>query len=303
MDRLMAFMEARDRTTPQVLAERFPSPTQLDALLFRDPNNINLRFCAVANTMREMNPDHIVVTGDLTDDAEGFELILAGLEPFFEQERVSFVPGNHDTYASPPLWVAKTHRKSEAEKRMLWATFASSLGQPATGSHIRLLGEGVVLACLDSCHHARVPGSASGLVPLRDLRKVESQLDSKGSQIRLACLHHHVLNPPSRGVGRVPMQAGMRLRNAKQVFTCLKEMGFKLVMNGHRHIGYRFHPPMAPLFLSSPSSTIGCRSGESPFFWRIKVDSEGIHGVEEVPIAANQWVCPTPVPYRAEPSP
>ena len=284
MDLLLAHMEARERTTPRALAVRFPPLEDLELLLSLDPDNINLRFCAVAHAMRDINPDHIIITGDLTDDAEGFELILEGLEPFFASQRVSFVPGNHDLYPSPPIWVAKSHRKTEAEKRMFWATFASSVGMPPSGSHVRTLAPGILLACLDSCNRAKVPGSASGLVPIRELHDIARQLDSTGKHVRLACLHHHVLNPPAHGFGIAPLQPGMRLRNAKQVFASLKNLDFQLVMNGHRHVGYRFHPARAPMFLSSPSSTIGCRTGERPFFWRIDVDSAGINRIDEVPV-------------------
>jgi len=76
----------------------------------------------------------------------------------------------------------------------------------------------------------------------------------------------------------------MRLRNAKRVFTLMQELGFHLVMNGHRHVGYRYHPARAPLFLSAPSSTIGCRSGQKPYYWRIEVGREGLGAVREVPI-------------------
>jgi hypothetical protein len=284
MDALLRYMDVRNQTTPQVLAAHLPSRRELDKLLSRDPNNINLRFCAAAHAVRRENPDHVVITGDLTDDAEGFELILAGLEPLFETGRVSCVPGNHDVYPSPPLWVAKVHRKTEAEKRMFWSTFASSIGLPPSGSCVREIGKGVLLVCLDSCNRPRVPGSASGLVPLRDLHRVARELDERGKSTRIACLHHHVLNPPMRGMGLAPFQAGMRLRNAPQVFSLLCELRFNVVMNGHRHVGYRFHPANAPMFLSSPSTTIGCRSGQRPFFWRVEVDEAGLHRIDEIPI-------------------
>ncbi|HNZ21775.1 MAG TPA: metallophosphoesterase [Polyangiaceae bacterium] len=284
IDMLLTFLEARERTTPQALAQKFPSTRQLERLLSLDPDNINLRFCAVAHAIRRAKPDHLVVTGDVTDDAEGFELVLEGFEPFFSTGRVSIVPGNHDVYPSPPLWVAKKYRKTEAAKRMLWATFSSSLGLPPSGSHVRVLERGVLLVCLDSCHRARVLGSASGLVPMGDLHEMARQLDASGKGIRIACLHHHILNFPAKGLGIAPLQPGMRLRNAKEVYAQLKELGFRLVMNGHRHVGYRFHPAMAPLFLSSPSSTIGCRSGARPYYWQIEVDRHGLHQVKECPI-------------------
>ncbi len=284
IDELLGLVDVRRRNTPQELAENFPSEAELETRLQRDPENLNLRFCAVAHAMRRDRPDRIVITGDLTDDAEGFDLILRGFEPFFERGQISCVPGNHDVYGTPPLWVRKAHRKKEAEKRLLWATFASSVGLPAKGSHVRELGDGVLLVSFDSCHHAPLPGSASGMVHERDLHKVARELDGLGKQVRLACLHHHVVNPPLRHVGLSPIQAGMRLRNAKRVFAMLKELRFQLVMNGHRHVGYRYHPANSPLFLSAPSSTIGCRSGEKPYYWRVEIDGDSVGAVQEVPI-------------------
>lgn len=284
IDELLRLASVRQRNTPQGLAEDFPDERELESRLARDPENLNLRFCALAHALRRDNPDRVVVTGDLTDDADGFDLILKGFEPFFEQGRICCVPGNHDVYATPPLWVRLAHRKKEAEKRLLWATFASSVGLPAKGSYVRELGDGVLLVAFDSCHHAALPGSASGMVYERDLHMIARELDSRGRQVRLACLHHHVVNPPLRGVGFSPIQAGMRLRNAKRVFTMLKELRFQLVMNGHRHVGYRYHPANAPLFLSAPSSTIGCRSGEKPYYWRVEVGGDAVGAVREVPI-------------------
>lgn len=263
-------MEARERTTPQALARQFPTESELARMLAFDPENINLRFCAVAHAMRRDSPDHIVITGDLTDDGAGFELIIEGLSPFFDQQKVSFVPGNHDTYPTPPLWVQKQHRKTEPEKRMLWTTFTASVGLPVTGSFARDLGSGVMLVCLDSCHRPSVPGSASGLVPTEELLAIARNLDTRSQQVRIACLHHHVVNPPIKGTGSAPLQAGMRLRNSREIFNLLRDLNFQVVMNGHRHVGYRYHPARAPLFLSAPSSTIGCRSGERPYYWRVE---------------------------------
>lgn len=284
IDELLRLIEVRRRNTPQGLAADFPGERELEQRLAHDPDNLNLRFCAVAHAMSRDKPDRIVITGDLTDDAEGFELILRGFESFFERGQISCVPGNHDIYGTPPLWVRQAHRKKEAEKRMLWATFASSVGLPAKGSYVRELGDGVLLAAFDTCHRATLPGSASGMVHERDLQKVARELDGLGRQVRIACLHHHVVNPPLRHVGFAPIQTGMRLRNAKRVYEALKELRFQLVMSGHRHVGYRYHPANSPLFLSAPSSTIGCRSGEKPYYWRIEVEGDSVGSVQEVPI-------------------
>ena len=96
-------------------------------------------------------------------------------------------------------------------------------------------------------------------------------------------LHHHVVNPPIHGIGRAPWQIGMHLRNAERVFEFLKDRAFRCVLNGHRHVGYRYHPPNAPLYVSAPSATLGCRSGARPFYWRIELDRGQVVSVRERP--------------------
>lgn len=284
IDALLRLMELRQSCSPQALAREFPSSGKLKKLLQADPDNLNLRFCAVAQAVVRENPDHVVISGDLTDDADGFELILEGLGSFFERGQVTCVPGNHDIYPSPPLWVSRTQRKSEADKRALWAGFAGHVGLPPSGAFVRPLSSRLVIVGLDSCHRPPLPGSASGLVPGQELKRLRQELAGDKKGVRIACLHHHVINPPVRFTGLPPLQAGMRLRNAKDVFETLRELQFDLVMNGHRHVGYRFHPPRSPLYLSAPSATIGCRSGEPPYYWRVQVEADGIGTIREVEI-------------------
>jgi hypothetical protein len=140
------------------------------------------------------------------------------------------------------------------------------------------------MACFDSCHPPKTPGSASGLVPHRDLDAVEDELRQHGSGANIAVLHHHVVNIPYDGGSVAPFQPGMRLRNAKSVFNSMRDMGFDAVLNGHRHVGYRFEFAGGPAYISSPSTTAGCRTGEPPFFWLIDVDREGINSVRAVPV-------------------
>ncbi len=285
---LVALMERRQRVSAGALAASFPSAQELAALLAEDWDNGNLRFCAVAHQLRRDAPDWLLVTGDLTDDAEGFELIEAGFAPFIEARRLVCIPGNHDIYPSPPLVTSPSARKTEAGKRRLWGTFAARVGMPAGGSHVAMLGPSVALACLDSCHPPRIPASASGLVQLHELPQVVGALDTlAGAEgLRLACLHHHITNPPRTALGSSPFQPGMRLRNARSVLEALSGAGVSVIMNGHRHLGYRYQPAGGPLFLSAPSTTMGCQSGQPPFYWQINVGPEGLGAIREVPIEA-----------------
>lgn len=284
---LEALQRRRVAVSAATLARGLPDPEALSALLAQDPDNGNLRFCAVAAQLRAQDPDWVLVTGDLTDDGVGFELIEAGLAPWIERGRLVVIPGNHDIYPSPPLLTASSARKSELDKRRLWGGFCARLGQPASGSFLVELAPQVLLVCLDSAHPPRIPGSASGMVQPHELAQLSGALSQRpAGELRLACLHHHIANPPIGALGSAPVQAGMRLRNAREVLDVLQEHGVEVVMNGHRHVGYRYHPAHHPLFLSAPSTTMGCRSGASPFYWRIALEGAAVRDIREVPIEA-----------------
>jgi 3',5'-cyclic AMP phosphodiesterase CpdA len=228
----------------------------------------------------------VIVTGDLTDDGMGYELVAKGLAPFIERGRLICIPGNHDVYPTPPLWNDKHFMKSAREKHRRWAEFASRCGLPSSGSYLHPLGQGVVLAHFDSCHPSSVPGSASGLVPMHDLNRIAHQLKTgAAATLKLACLHHPIAPVRVQGLGLAAFHPGMRLRNAKRVQAHLKAQGYAVVMDGHRHIGYQVQASNGPVFLSAPSATYGCRLGAKPFYWRLQVRNAMLQSIRRVPIA------------------
>jgi 3',5'-cyclic AMP phosphodiesterase CpdA len=266
------------------LAAELPDLATVEALLREDPTNTNLLFCRAAYCVRQDQPDWVLVSGDVTDDGVGYELVLAALAPFVERGRLLAVPGNHDVYDSPPLVVPRHARTGRRIKRERWAAFAARLGLPPDGAWVRTLDDGAILCGLDSCVPARTPFSASGAVTTESLATIEAALaEVPPEACRLAMLHHHVVNLPLRAGGWAPWQLGMRLRNAKEVYDFLQRHQFRGVLNGHRHVGYRYHPSHAPLFVSAPSTTLGCRSRvvDRPYYWRIEVTDGEIASVRE----------------------
>ena len=281
---LEALVEQRKRTEHARLAASWPEEAAVAELLAIDPENTNLLFHRVASALRADAPDWVLLTGDLTDDGVGFDLVESWLAPFVEKRRLLAIPGNHDVYDSPALMVPPLERLTAKEKRALWAVFAEDLGLPPAGPWVRPLGEGVLMAGLDSCVPPRVP-SASGAVPEADLDALGAELAAAPAEAtRLAMLHHHVVNPGKAGTGASPWQLGMRLRNASAVYAWLAAQQFTCVLNGHRHVGYRYHPAHAPLFISAPSATLGCASGAGPFYWRIEIEDGKIVSVRERPL-------------------
>jgi 3',5'-cyclic AMP phosphodiesterase CpdA len=283
-DELGKLVMHRKSTEHVRLAAGFPDARPIEELLHVDPRNTNLLFHRAVRTLRRDAPDWIVLSGDLTDDGVGYELVRSWLEPWAEKKRVLAIPGNHDVYDSPALVVPAHERKDRKQKRVLWASFVLDLGLPTATPWVREIGEGAVVCGMDSCIPPRAPFSASGEVAMEALWALEADLESlPHARCRLGVLHHHVVNPPLKGVGRAPWQIGMRLRNAQAVFDFLAAQQFSCVLNGHRHVGYRYQPAHAPLFVSAPSATMGCRSGAGPFYWRIEIDRGEIVSVRERP--------------------
>jgi 3',5'-cyclic AMP phosphodiesterase CpdA len=279
-----ALVRERTRTAHDRLAARLPGRDEVERLLVEDPTNTNLLFLRAARVLVEDAPDWVLITGDVTDDGVGYDLVLAALAPFVERGRLLAVPGNHDVYDSPPFVVPAHARKRRPEKLAAWSAFAAQLGLPVAPYWLRELGDGVLVCGLDSCNPARTPLSASGAILPETLMALRATLaGAPAGACRVAMLHHHVVNPPVRAVGAAPWQLGMRLRNARVVYDTLRELQFRCVLNGHRHVGYRYHPSHAPMFVSAPSATLGCRSGASPqpFYWRIELRDGDLQGVRE----------------------
>ncbi len=285
LDHLIQLKHVRDKTSSQTLARHFPKPSQVRAMLAEDPDNGNLRFCAVAEALQKHQPDWVIITGDLTDDGVGYDLIQKGLKSFIKAKRLICIPGNHDLYATPPIWTDHGLRKSKAEKQRLWSAFVRKLGLPAQGSYVRSLDDQVLLAYFDSCYPSRLPGSSSGHIPVKDLERLKGEMDKLNPYaVKLACLHHPVLNLTIKEMGLLNMQPGMRLRNGKKVLETIKSMGFELVMKGHRHLGYKYHLQNGPVFLSAPSTTYGCRSGATPFYWAVEIEDRKLKTIRKQPV-------------------
>jgi 3',5'-cyclic AMP phosphodiesterase CpdA len=82
---------------------------------------------ALVDDLAQLAPDHIAVTGDLTNLglASEFEAALGWLARLGGPSRVSVVPGNHDSYVAspqaagwapwPPAWRAGERRRERAE--------------------------------------------------------------------------------------------------------------------------------------------------------------------------------------------
>jgi 3',5'-cyclic AMP phosphodiesterase CpdA len=276
-----------------VLARHPPTPSVLKHLFDASPRNSNVRLLRAAAALDEAGADAVVITGDLTDDGAGFELVESAFGRWRDRGMLFAIPGNHDLYLFP-LRGSGRPKPTHATKRAAWNAFAARLGLElhATGAWWKVLPQAdTVLVGLDSCARPQRRffrhNGGLGKEQLEWLREIGKRPEFRGARHRIALLHHHVV-PLPHGVGRrAPSEIGMRLDDARSAAEVFDAVGITAVMHGHRHVSEQRQPAGSNFtILASPSLTLGCRSGDDPSFWRVELD-ERMHATRvRVPVAA-----------------
>jgi Icc protein len=283
-------LEARRSPT---LAAAEPGEGALASMLDETPHNANLRLLRAARVVREHEVDAVVVTGDCTDDGEGWELVETAFAPWLKRGRLFAIPGNHDLYLFPIASSARP-RPTHASKRARWREFAAGAGleiEPC-GAWKRVIDEaGAIIVGLDSCARRQRAffrqNGAIGPEQLAWLTALAETHSWKDARHRIVIVHHHVV-PLPHGVGRrAPTEIGMRLDDGRTFADTLANTGATVVMHGHRHISERRHPAGRDFELfAAPSLTLGCKSGDAPSFWRIELGARVHADRVRIPVEA-----------------
>lgn len=283
-------LEARRAKT---LAASPPNEGALELLAQTTPKNSNVRLLRAARVVDSVSPDAIVITGDLTDDGDGFELVEAAFARWKARGMLFVITGNHDRYLFPLAGSGRPRPTAES-KRAAWHALAARLGLELdpTGVWFRELPEAsAAIVGFDSCARPQRRffrhNGAIGPEQLAYLQKLSEREEWKRARHRIALLHHHVV-PLPHGVGRrAPSEIGMRLDDAKGAAEAFDAAGVTLVMHGHRHLSEERQPAGCKFrLLSAPSLTLGCRSGDGPSFWRVEL-GEVVHAARiPVPLDA-----------------
>ena len=193
---------------------------------------------ALFKDLKRQTPDHVAVTGDLTNLAlaqefEGAAQLLAELGP---PAWISLVPGNHDAYVPMPrattwdLWSEYMVSDEVLEER---ESSPAPLPAPTDGEFptVRIRGP---LALLGVCSAVPTPlGHASGRLGPGQLERLASTLAELRAR-ELCCvvlIHHPVIDDGFTRRRRLVDSADFR--------TVLGDVGADLVLHGHGHRSIR----------------------------------------------------------------
>jgi 3',5'-cyclic AMP phosphodiesterase CpdA len=165
-------------------------------------------------------PDHLAITGDLTQIALESELREAAdwLARFGPAERVHAIPGNHDAYIGVPWERGWGHFS---------AYLAGDSDEPDAFPSVRVRGE---LALVGVCTAQPTPPFAAtgsvGTVQLERLDRALAELGAAGL-CRVVLIHH----PPVAGL----TNRRRSLLDAREFGDVLRQRGAELVLHGHLH--------------------------------------------------------------------
>ena len=190
------------------------------------------RISELVDQVRQLEPDHILITGDLTTTAlpDEFRAARIALKGWLvDSARVTVIPGNHDRYT---WW---SHRSRRFER--YFGEFAPRLAFP----WLRWLDASTAILGLDP---TRAGITARGRIPTAQLVEAKKLVADAGSQLdRLIIACHYPVDVPAEFKSEL---ARKRLLGAEQIRSWLQELGPHLFCCGHVHAAWSFRPLDVP---------------------------------------------------------
>jgi 3',5'-cyclic AMP phosphodiesterase CpdA len=175
---------------------------------------------ALVSDLRAQGPDHIAVTGDFVNlalEAE-FPPARAWLESVGPADRVTAIPGNHDTYVR-----ATRHRFAETFSDYLASDAAGK--DAATFPYLRKRGPLALIGVSSAL--PTPPLMATGTLGQPQLAALEQLLAGLSSEAFRVLLVHHPLKSGSRF---------KRLTDSRKLIALVKRHGVELILHGHDHV-------------------------------------------------------------------
>lgn len=175
--------------------------------------------------LRAQAPDHIAVTGDLTNIArrEEFENARLWLEELGPPAKVTAIPGNHDAY------VPGAHRRY----RRLWAPWMLSdnaeFVEHALFPFMRRKGNVALIGVSSAV--ASAPFMATGHVGSEQTKRLCRLLEEARAEgmFRIVLIHH-----PPKLVD--PRNQWRKLTDGRRFRSAIERCGAELILHGHDHV-------------------------------------------------------------------
>jgi Icc protein len=191
--------------------------------------------------VNRMNPDVVVVSGDLTDAGyrEEFEQ-AAGYIDRIECDCVMVIPGNHDA------------------RNVGYIHFERLFGE----RHSVLDLDEVILVGVDSSE----PDLNDGQVGREHYEFITDTFSRAGDKLKIFVVHHHLIPLPGTGRERnIVFDAG-------DVLQRLADVDVNIVLSGHKHVPYSWKLEDMLIVHAGTASTLRLRGNTRPCYNIIEVE-------------------------------
>lgn len=218
------------------------------------------------HALKEKKADHIIITGDLTSNADERDLLAC--RKLFEEldilhsNRLTLVIGNHDIFGGPHLadellafpgrckvtaYKEKVQRFVEVFNECFTDTISVKKG---VFPFIKLLDDTAILVLNSVAMYSNIknPVGSNGEISTEDYKILEQLLqrdEVKGSRNRVVALHHHLFRrkdrsqfthvPATNGLFDLIEQETLKLRGKKKLLKLLTKHNITAALHGHVH--------------------------------------------------------------------
>ncbi|MFQ5967577.1 MAG: metallophosphoesterase family protein [Acidimicrobiia bacterium] len=212
---------------------------------------------AAVGEIRALQPDLVVVAGDLTEFgyASEFQEAHGALRPLMEELTTIVIPGNHDSKNVGYVHFQDYFGKGDASGKSDRVLHMARESSPSR----------ISVVAMDSSK----PDLAEGEIGRERYEWIREQF-SVPADFRIFCLHHHLVPVPGTGRERnIVWDAG-------DVMALLEDREVNLVLSGHKHVPHVWEMAGILIVNSGTASSYRLRGYTRPSYNVIHVDEGAI---------------------------
>lgn len=248
--------------------------------LFNDSNLQRIK--KLIKYISSQSVDHLIISGDLTDNADESDLAMlkrflykAG---FFNSSKLTVVPGNHDIFGGPQKpndiftfpdkckeidYQNKVKNFNEIFKDTFEDT--TSIDPDTQYPFLKIIDNIMIIGINSIAEYSKFknPFASNGEVKLMHFNILNELLQnySDTNYIRIVVVHHHFNNIKDTkrsiaGIWQNIERQTMKLKKKKRLLSLFAKQNIDLVLHGHIHYN-EFYERRGISFLNAGASTVG----------------------------------------------
>ncbi|MFN3874094.1 MAG: metallophosphoesterase family protein [Ignavibacterium sp.] len=248
--------------------------------LFNDSNLLRVK--KLIKYISNQSVDHLIITGDLTDNADESDLLILkrmlSKFGFSSHLNLTVIPGNHDIFGGPQKAIdifsfperckevdydAKVHLFKEIFKETFVNTEVAD--EDSQFPFIKELDSVVIVGINSIAEYSRYknPFASIGEIKLKNFNKIDELLKKYSDKdvFKIIAVHHHFnkIKNTKRSIAglwqNIEKQT-MKLKKKKRLISLFQKHNIDLVLHGHIHYN-EFYERKGISFLNAGASTVG----------------------------------------------